>query len=43
MELSEGERLELISSEHDGRGWYQVRHAGTGQRGWVHGNNIRFE
>lgn len=43
MELETGESLSLLSPDHDGRGWYHVRHLGTGLEGWIHGNNIEFE
>jgi hypothetical protein len=42
-QLELGETLVLLSPVHDGRGWYRVRHPGTGYEGWIHGNNIEFE
>jgi hypothetical protein len=43
IEMERGERLEIRSTGYVGNGWYSVRHYGTGQVGWVHGNNIEFE
>ena len=37
-----GERLELLSADYVGRGWYHVRHPEPGEA-WVHGNCIEFE
>lgn len=43
MELEAEERLELLSASYVGKGWYHVRHSGTKQEGWIHGNNIELE
>ncbi len=40
--LSKGERLQLLSPNHNGSGWYNVRHESSGITGWVHGNGIEF-
>lgn len=43
VQVEIGEPLELLSPDHDGKGWYRVRHSGSGYEGWIHGNNIEFE
>ncbi len=43
LKLGKGDTLQLVSPNHDGNGWYQVRHSVTGAEGWIHGNNIEFE
>lgn len=42
-EVGKGERLDLLSPDFVGKGWYHVRHPGTKQEGWVHGNLIKLE
>jgi hypothetical protein len=42
MKIDYDGKLQLLSPNYTGRGWYHVRHISSGQEGWIHGNTIEF-
>jgi hypothetical protein len=42
MKIDYDGKLQLLSPDYTGRGWYHVRHISSGKEGWIHGNTIEF-